>query len=225
MSIFPTLNIDKKVLTDLFSPDNLVVYEMALQSYLHKNPFVEWIVAWRMQIALRFLGSLEQKIILDYGCGLGILFLQMQDSLNRLYGTDIDIYPAEKVLAGHQRSDVILFPVQELDQKIDDDFLDVIISLEVLEHVDDLQATVLLLESKLNQNGKLIVSGPTENRFYGMLRKIAGFSGEYHKRDIYQIVDQICAIGFNISRKRTIPLPKPLDVFVIYEFVKTDQSI
>ncbi len=222
MHFLPKIFFDKEILSSLFSLDDPETYEMALASYLHKNPFVRFIVAWRMIIALSFLGRSEEKKILDYGCGLGILFLQLSSRKGQLYGTDLNIVPASKMLAAHGRSDVSLFPVSDLEQSIDDHTFDTIISLEVLEHVDDVRQTVLLIKSKLKKDGQLIVSGPTENEFYGILRKIAGFTGEYHHRDIYQIVDDIKNTGFRIRKKRIIPLPKPFDVFAIYEFAQED---
>jgi 2-polyprenyl-3-methyl-5-hydroxy-6-metoxy-1,4-benzoquinol methylase len=222
MSIIPRLKFDEKILSDLFSIDDPDTYEMALASYLHKNPFVRIIVAWRMQIALRFLGNYDDKKILDYGCGLGILFLQFIPSKAMLYGTDINIAPASKTLKAHNRSDIDLLLVRTLENDIESNTFDTIISLEVLEHVDDLRATILLLKDKLKKDGKFIISGPTENRFYGLLRRIAGFTGEYHHRDIYQIVSEIENVGFRITKKRVIPLPKPFDVFIIYELIQED---
>ena len=222
MSLIPRLKFDEKILSDLFSIDDPDTYEMALASYLHKNPFVRIIVAWRMQIALRFLGNYDDKKILDYGCGLGILFLQFIPGKAMLYGTDINIAPASKTLKAHNRSDIDLLLVRTLENNIESNTFDTIISLEVLEHVDDLRATILLLKDKLKKDGKFIISGPTENRFYGLLRRIAGFTGEYHHRDIYQIVSEIESAGFRITKKRVIPLPKPFDVFIIYELIQED---
>ncbi len=218
------LKFDKAILAELFSEEDPVTYEMALGSYLHKNPLVGGIVAWRMKLALGFVGDIQGKRILDYGCGLGILFLQLEEGRNQLYGTDLDVLPAGEVLNVHQRKDVELFPLGNIEEYIPDNSLDVITSLEVLEHVDDLLGTVMILKRKLKQGGKLIISGPTENGFYRLLRRIAGFSGEYHHRNIYQIVDLISEKGFVIDRRRTIPLPGPLDVFAIYRFIKTDQD-
>mgnify|MGYP001145681696 CR=1 FL=1 len=219
MQLIPKLNYDQEIISSLFSLDDPETYEMALASYLHWNPLVRFIVAWRMQIALRFLGRYKEKKILDYGCGLGILFLQLQAAEGQLFGTDINIEPASQVLAAHQRSDVQLFPVEDFDTTIADQSFDVIISLEVLEHVDDVKQIVLLMKDKLKRDGRLVISGPTENRFYSLLRKIAGFTGEYHHRDIYEIVDEIINCGFKQTGKRIIPLPKPFDVFAIYEFI------
>ena len=224
MSVIPKLRFDERVISELFSLDDPETYEMALASYLHKNPLVRFIVAWRMQIALRFLGDYRDHRILDYGCGLGILFIQLDPGKAMLYGSDINITPASKTLKAHNRSDIELLLVENLEKNIENDTFDAIISLEVLEHVDDLRSTILLLKNKLKKEGKLIISGPTENKFYGILRKIAGFTGEYHHRDIYQIVAEIEDLGFRIKKKRVIPLPKPFDVFIVYELAQKDNN-
>ena len=99
MPIIPKINLNKEVLSELFSLDDPDTYEMALGSYMHWNPFVRFIVAWRMQIALRFLGNYEGKKILDYGCGMGVLFLQLTAKRAQLFGADINIQPASELLA------------------------------------------------------------------------------------------------------------------------------
>ena len=58
-----------------------------------------------------------------------------------------------------------------------------------LEHVDDLQFVMGKLISLLKPDGEIIISGPTENFFYQLGRKLAGreFSGHYHERSITQV--------------------------------------
>lgn len=215
----PRIAFDRNLIKELYSLDDPITYEMALPSYFHWNPLIRLIVAWRMQIALDMMGDLQGKTILDYGCGLGILFLQIEPGISRLLGTDLDILPAQQILAAHGREDVGLFPVERVQQSLPDHSLDVITSLEVLEHVGDLAAVVGLFQQKLVPGGRLVVTGPTENVIYGWLRKVAGFRGDYHQRNIYDIRGEITRGGFSVARQRTIPLPKPFDLFVIYEFV------
>jgi 2-polyprenyl-3-methyl-5-hydroxy-6-metoxy-1,4-benzoquinol methylase len=64
---------------------------------------------------------------------------------------------------------------------------DAITALDVLEHVPDLEGTIRQLASLLKPGGKLIVCGPTENFLYKAGRWLAGFSGDYHVRDIKDI--------------------------------------
>jgi SAM-dependent methyltransferase len=63
---------------------------------------------------------------------------------------------------------------------------DLILALDVLEHVADLEGTIQTLLNSLSPGGKMIVSGPTENWIYRLGRRFAGreFSGDYHRRGI-----------------------------------------
>lgn len=221
--MFSKLNFNREILINLRKTDYQATYEMALPSYLHSNPFVRWIVAWRMKTAIRLLEIGTDRKILDYGCGLGILFLQLPEGKNEYFGTDLDIRSADEVLSAHGRDDVNLFLVKDIEKNIKDEALDNIITIEVLEHIEDISDTLRLFKRKLKPGGNLIISGPTENMIYALLRKIANFSGEYHIRNIYDITDIIKDEGFVKVEKVTIPFCKPFDVFVIYKFIYPGQ--
>jgi SAM-dependent methyltransferase len=70
---------------------------------------------------------------------------------------------------------------------------DLIIALDVLEHVHDLPGTLNELLALLKPDGQLIVSGPTENILYHLGRKVAGpeYSGAYHERGIAEIKNEL----------------------------------
>lgn len=188
---------------------------MAAPSYLHNNPLVRWIVARRMHLVKSLADVSRGEKLLDYGCGTGILFLQLPEGLAEYYGVDIDLFPAEQILAGHGRQDVKLIHANEWGRRIKDNSLDIIVAVEVLEHLDDLAEIAQLFRRKMKANGRLIVSGPTENWFYGLGRRIAKFSGEYHQRDIHDIVIELQNAGFRSVQQRTIPLPGPFALFRI----------
>jgi 2-polyprenyl-3-methyl-5-hydroxy-6-metoxy-1,4-benzoquinol methylase len=88
---------------------------------------------------------------------------------------------------------------------------DLIIALDVLEHVQNLPKTLSDLFSLLKPKGQLIVSGPTENILYQIGRKIAGpeYSGTYHERGITEIKDEIRKIA-KIHHIATLYQPIPL---------------
>ena len=192
--------------------------EMAIPSYLHSNPLVRWVVAWRMNIVVAMLDiDNSEKTLLDYGCGVGVLFLQLPPNKNKYYGVDLDIWPAKEVLKSHGMEGVILYHTDEWG-KISDRYFDNIVAMEVLEHVENLEEVISMLKHKISEDGRLIVTGPTENIFYKIGRKIAGFSGDYHVRDIYEIERALLASGFKIVHKVTIPYKLLFSAFVIYQF-------
>jgi 2-polyprenyl-3-methyl-5-hydroxy-6-metoxy-1,4-benzoquinol methylase len=93
---------------------------------------------------------------------------------------------------------------------------DLVIALDVLEHVKDLSRTLNELLALLKQGGQLIVSGPTENILYRLGRKVAGpeYSGAYHERGIAEIKTELMHIS-RIEPIATLYWPVPLfEIFV-----------
>jgi 2-polyprenyl-3-methyl-5-hydroxy-6-metoxy-1,4-benzoquinol methylase len=88
---------------------------------------------------------------------------------------------------------------------------DLIIALDVLEHVKDLPRILRELLALLKQGGQLIVSGPTENILYRIGRKVAGpeYSGAYHERGIAEIKHELMHIS-RIEPIATLYWPIPL---------------
>jgi SAM-dependent methyltransferase len=84
-----------------------------------------------------------------------------------------------------------------------------IFALDSLEHNDDVGAILDRLRPALRPDGVLILSGPTENALYRLGRRIAGFSGAYHKTTIRHIERDTAARLALVSR-RTVPPGVPL---------------
>ena len=59
---------------------------------------------------------------------------------------------------------------------------------------------------KLRAGGVLIVSGPTENRAYALGRWLAGFSGDYHVRSIFDVEDDVAKSKFARESLQQLPL-------------------
>ena len=192
--------------------------EMAIPSYLLGNPLISWLLARRMRSAISLLDLRGNESLLDFGCGTGMLFLQLPPSQGRYYGVDLILGPAKKILEKHERSDVKLVSAKHWDREIEDESLDRITAIEVLEHVEDVPTLARLFRLKLKAEGRLVISGPTKNRFYRLCRKIAGFSGEYHHRNIFDIKRQIESAGFVQDRRMNLPLPGPFGLFVVLSY-------
>ena len=209
------LHYHRGVLEELYSLlPKAVRDEMAIPSYLHRNPLISWLIARRMRVVIAALDLRGKQSVLDFGCGIGMLLMQLPPHQGTYYGVDLLTWPARKVLEAHGRTDVVLLDAADWLDHIADHSLDRIVALEVLEHVDDLSSLVTLFRQKLRPDGRLVVVGPTENLLYQIGRKVAGFSGEYHHRDIYQIMDDIEAVGFVREMQRGILLSGPLALFV-----------
>jgi hypothetical protein len=82
-------------------------------------------------------------------------------------------------------------------------------ALDSLEHNDSVPELVGALIAGLKADGRLIVSGPTENGLYRFGRRVAGFKGHYHHTNIHDIEQVIAARMINRARL-TVPAGLPL---------------
>lgn len=185
--------------------------EMAVPAYFKGNLFSRLLFFGRLARFLQPIEFLSGSAVLDFGCGTGLLapfFIEKGSSYcgidltpetARRYATELDLTHAEFHHSLHA-----LVPGQKFDQ---------IISFDVLEHVVDLEKILEQFKSILNPGGRIAICGPTENRLYRFGRKLVGFSGEYHHRDIENIFSAATQSGFRLARKRAWPLPGPAALF------------
>ena len=188
--------------------------ESAVPSYTHYNPLVRWIMFRRLDVVLEMLRQVIPNYKspaagtgLDFGCGVGLLLPELAKHLKTVYATDICLDGAREAVRHHGCQNVLLLPPNEAFSAIPDGSLEVIIATDVLEHVDNLEELIKIFKAKLSQKGVLIISGPTENFIYGICRKIAGFTGDYHVRNIFDIENVVKNLGFQQMQERCLPFP------------------
>jgi len=192
--------------------------EAAFCAYTDTNPLIRLLFWRRLSLTIKFLESYgPYKSILDFGCGGGAILPLLVPFSERVVGVDIDIGPY-RALSG-----LISFPdkveVYETGQNPLSNFangsFDAVVSLDVLEHVEDLEEVFAELCQITKPDGMVVFSGPTENFFYQIGRWIAGkeYTGTYHVRNIYE-VRQAAESFMEIKTLATMYYPFPL--FKIY---------
>jgi 2-polyprenyl-3-methyl-5-hydroxy-6-metoxy-1,4-benzoquinol methylase len=186
--------------------------ESAVPSYTHWNPAIRWLMFRRLEVIRQMsLTALARQraragvAALDFGCGIGMLIPALAPSVQVLYVCDEQLAPARATAQWFAAENVVCLLPDELTSRIDDSNLDVVVAADVLEHVDNLAAVVEVLWCKLRAGGVLIVSGPTENRAYRLGRRIAGFSGDYHVRSVFDVEDEIRKARFARESLRQLP--------------------
>jgi ubiquinone/menaquinone biosynthesis C-methylase UbiE len=186
--------------------------ESAIPSYTHWNPAIRWLMFRRLDViremALQTLGGEPPHpgaTALDYGCGIGMMIPALAGSVETLYLSDEQLVPARATVARFEMKNVVCVPPEFVGTHIADRSLNVIIAADVLEHVDDLPTLVDTLRRKLRSGGALIVSGPTENWLYRLGRAIAGFSGDYHVRSVFEVEDTIRNVPLALEQLRHLP--------------------
>lgn len=188
--------------------------EAAFPAYSHRNPLINRLFWQRLRKVMEHIENRNQyENILDFGCGSGVMLPFLSSVSKQVIAIDVDLLPIQCVqkyiplVNNVQVKDGTKINISDLEKKS----FDLIIALDVLEHVSDLPKTLNELFALLKSNGQLIVSGPTENILYQIGRKIAGpeYSGAYHERGIADIKAEIRKMA-NIKHIATLYQPIPL---------------
>ena len=193
--------------------------ESGFPAYSHLNPLINWLFWQRLHTAMNYIEKhTPYEKVLDFGCGSGVMLPFLAHHGRKITAIDIDLVPLQ-----HMRKYIPLAAnVEVLDanqtslSQLPPKSFDLINALDVLEHVDDLNHTLSELLNLLKSGGQLVVSGPTENTFYQIGRKLAGpeFSGEYHERGTAEIKRELARFAC-VRQIATLYWPAPLfEIFV-----------
>ena len=197
--------------------------EMALPSYLHKNPALRFMAWRRLEVIAARLKQLlsareRPRAVLDFGCGSGILFPEMCGAAEQVYGVDLVLTGAELLIADLRLERVRLLRPEQMVDVVADASIDVVVAAEVLEHVDDIEHVLRAFQRVLKPDAPLLVSVPTENALYRFGRRLAGFSGHYHHANAAAIDAAIRRSGFRRRWRAQIPAPGPLSIYWAAEY-------
>jgi 2-polyprenyl-3-methyl-5-hydroxy-6-metoxy-1,4-benzoquinol methylase len=200
--------------------------EAAFPAYSHRNPLINWLFWQRLRVVMETIeraAPCEQ--ILDFGCGSGVMLPFLGQHAQHVLGLDVDLLAFQTMSrrlefpTNLQVRDAAQTPLESLPAAS----FDLITALDVLEHVDDLPTTLRGLVRLLKPGGQLIVSGPTENIFYKIGRRIAGheYSGAYHERGIAEVRREL---GKFAEVKTIARLYPPIILFDIFAGNRTRVS-
>jgi 2-polyprenyl-3-methyl-5-hydroxy-6-metoxy-1,4-benzoquinol methylase len=194
--------------------------ESAVPSYTHWNPAIRWLMFRRLDLigdmALQVLSQRPDstgRAGLDFGCGVGLLMPIVAPAVEILYVCDTNLAPSKATARHFGIKNVVWVEPDQLTNQIADASLDVVIAADVLEHVKELDKSVELFRQKLRRDGALIISGPMENLVYKLGRWIAGFSGDYHVRSVFDVEEAVRGDGFVLEQFRTLPFALPPALF------------
>ncbi len=131
----------------------------------------------------------------------------------KVVAMDVDLLPLECLQKhiGLPANVRVVDAARACFQDLVGDAFDLVVALDVLEHVEDLSHTIAQLLELLKPGGQLVVSGPTENTFYKIGRKLAGqeYSGAYHLRGIAEIRRSLAPL-VRVQHIATLYWPIPL---------------
>ncbi len=181
--------------------------EAALPSYTHKNRLMSYIFWDRLNKVFQLSGELKGKKVLDFGAGGGVTFKHLSVSGALISACENEFFELTQLVADELG---IKVPVFKDIMEINGVKFDHILALDVLEHVDKLDAVLDKFIELSDKNTKFIISGPTESFIYKIGRFLAGFKGHYHLRDVYDIETNLKNKGFKMKRLKKLYFPVTL---------------
>ncbi len=188
--------------------------EAGFPAYSHPNPLINWLFWQRLRTAMEHISkTAPYERILDFGCGSGVMLPFLSQNSKQVTAIDMDLLPLERV----KEHIPLAANVEVYDAKntaitdLPANAFDLIVALDVLEHVHDLPRTLNDLMTRLKPRGQLVISGPTENILYQAGRKLAGpeYSGDYHERGIAEIKRELAKLA-TLTHIATLYWPVPL---------------
>ncbi len=191
--------------------------EMAIPSYLHKNPALRWMAWKRIEVMARLIAQHcpQGGRVLDYGCGTGVLFADELAKASAVVGVDLVLDAAKMLVEKRQLGGVTLLKPDVAMRDVADASVDVIVAAEVLEHIDEPAEVLAFFKRVLKPGGCLLVSLPTENAAYRFGRRLAGFSGHYHEHNAAHIDTNIQKGGFRLDQSSYIPMRGPFAIYFV----------
>lgn len=179
------------------------IEETCIPSYLHPN-LAAAAVAWARLFAAASLYRLFAPAgpVLDFGAASGEL-AEILPAAAKYDFVEIDETMARTLLENRPGAR------QRALDALEPETYAAVFALDSLEHNEDVGAILDRIAPALRADGVLILSGPTENVLYRLGRRVAGFSGGYHKTTIHHIEQEV-ARRLDLLSRRSLPFGIPL---------------
>jgi SAM-dependent methyltransferase len=144
-------------------------------------------VQWRFRILQSMLKPLvtQDLKILEIGCGNGLVMHQLEKSMNLIIdGCDLNRYALDNLF--DVSGNVFLYDIYDLKLDMLDKY-DVIIMLDVIEHIDNDIGFMQTALKYLKKSGYLVVGVPALQSLFSKYDAIVGHKRRYSIRDIDKI--------------------------------------
>jgi hypothetical protein len=156
--------------------------ETCVPSYCHRNLAAAYVSWWRLFAAVDLARRHARwDAVLDFGAAVGELIPLLPRNVGRYdfieHNETAAAYLMRRAPDARRRT-LASAPAGAYS---------CVFALDVLEHDRDYPALLRTLAQTLDPGGVMVISGPTENGFYRLGRRIAGFGGHYHQTTIYEI--------------------------------------
>jgi ubiquinone/menaquinone biosynthesis C-methylase UbiE len=130
--------------------------------YKSMNPLIRFVFQRRLSIIGNISKELDSEKILDAGCGEGHCLEHINGVLGEreYYGVDITKEAIDSASTRCKYAKLFQANIKKLP--FDDNYFDLVICTEVIEHIYDTKAVLSEIERVLKPGGNLIITFPNE---------------------------------------------------------------
>lgn len=136
----------------------------------------------------------QELKILDIGCGSGLM-LEKLTEYGSVYGMDTSeeaISFSKEIYSGDIRKGSL-----PNDVPYQNNFFDLIVALDVIEHIDEDLMALRVLEAKLTRSGKAIITVPA---YMFLWSKFDDLNEHKRRYTVSELKDKLESAGFNIKK-------------------------
>ena len=202
---FPMLGKDIKNTKDFY--DDQAAYHVSIQNNHTLGDFNKLLGQFRLQPIIEELKKLKpESVVLDYGCCVGHVTTALASIFPELNFVGIDISKEQveigkKFIVENKIDNVVLTVPDKWETK--DHSFDMVICLEVLEHINDYKSFLIDLEKYCKIGGRVVMStphGPHDQLVQGARQRPIEHVNHFEEQDVVDIASH--KDNFNIIYSR-----------------------
>lgn len=185
--------------------------------YFSSNKFIRWFFWLRLEVIIKLAQKSMVKFdsCLDFGGGGGEFLPTLSQYFKKVVLLDLNTERASKVVEYFDLKNVVLKEKNVFHTNNENEQYSLIVAADVLEHFKETEQVIKILKQKLNKDGFLITSLPTEGFTYVILRAILGIKKPIdHYFCSHEVELKLEAAGF--IKKRRVYLPFKFNIFALF---------
>jgi hypothetical protein len=175
--------------------------ETAFTVYTNWLGVARWLGLERVRTAARLArGVGHVRVAVDFGSGLGVSLPGLAARADHVWAVDVEPDVTRLALSKLALTNVtVVESIAEVPVEID-----LLLALDVFEHVPDLVGLTAELADHTGAGGHWIVSGPTENPLYHLMRRLSRTTGEGHIRTVDRVME---IVSMRLAQVQMVRLP------------------
>lgn len=152
----------------------------------------------RHKILYKFMGEVKNKIVLEVGFGAGELLMGLAKKGAMGTGIDISSIAVSKMkdyIDDNSIGNISVFQMSATEMEFDQKF-DIIILMDVLEHIENDEGVIEKCYSLLNNSGSILMNVPCNMSLWSNEDELYG---HYRRYQLEELVNKFSKYGFELS--------------------------